>query len=64
MQGNLDPALLLAPWDVLKEQASVILDKGRELPGYVFNLGHGVFPEVQVETLQRLTEFVHAYGRR
>jgi uroporphyrinogen decarboxylase len=62
IQGNLDPAILLAPWEVIEERAKEILDQGMEKPGFIFNLGHGVFPEVRVETLQRLTEFVHTYS--
>jgi uroporphyrinogen decarboxylase len=61
VQGNLEPALLLAPWNVIEEHAKKILDQGMETPGFIFNLGHGVFPEVKVETLQRLTAFVHEY---
>lgn len=62
LQGNLDPALLFAPWEVLQKRAEEILEEGMEQPGFIFNLGHGVFPEVRVETLQRLTEFVHTYS--
>lgn len=62
VQGNLDPALLLAPWEVIEERAKAILDQGMERPGYIFNLGHGVFPEVKPETLKRLTAFVHDYS--
>lgn len=62
VQGNLDPALLLAPWEVIEERAKAILDQGMERPGYIFNLGHGVFPEVKPETLKRLTTFVHDYS--
>ncbi|MFC4769638.1 uroporphyrinogen decarboxylase [Effusibacillus consociatus] len=62
LQGNLDPALLLAPWDVIERNAKEILDMGMAQPGYIFNLGHGVFPEVKGETLQKLTEFVHQYS--
>ncbi|MCF6092472.1 uroporphyrinogen decarboxylase [Microaerobacter geothermalis] len=64
IQGNLDPALLLAPWDVLKQKAMEIIDAGREHSGHVFNLGHGVFPTASVDTLKRLTEFIHEYGQR
>jgi uroporphyrinogen decarboxylase len=62
VQGNLDPAILLAPWGVIEERTKVILDQGmREPGGYIFNLGHGVFPEVKVDTLKRLTAFIHEY---
>ena len=62
IQGNLDPALLLAPWNVIEEKTKDILDQGMERPGYIFNLGHGVFPEVNPETLKKLTDFVHEYS--
>lgn len=64
VQGNLEPAILLCPWDVIEERVKAILDQGVKQPGYVFNLGHGVFPEVKPETLQRLTKFVHEYSRQ
>ncbi len=64
VQGNLEPAILLCPWDVIEERVKAILDQGMKQPGYVFNLGHGVFPEVKPETLQRLTKFVHEYSRQ
>lgn len=63
VQGNLEPAILLCPWDVIEERVKAILDQGVKQPGYVFNLGHGVFPEVKPETLQRLTKFVHEYSK-
>lgn len=61
VQGNLDPAILLAPWEVIEERAKAILDQGLAHPGHIFNLGHGVFPSVNPETLKRLTTFVHEY---
>lgn len=61
VQGNLDPAILLCSWDVIEKNVKMILDEGMKQPGYVFNLGHGVFPEVKPETLQRLTSFIHEY---
>ncbi|WP_379970068.1 uroporphyrinogen decarboxylase [Ectobacillus sp. sgz5001026] len=61
IQGNLDPAVLLCSWDVIEKNVKSILDEGMKQPGYVFNLGHGVFPEVKPETLQRLTSFIHEY---
>jgi uroporphyrinogen decarboxylase len=62
VQGNLDPAILLAPWEVIEERAKAILDQGMAEGGYIFNLGHGVFPSVNPETLKRLTSFVHEYS--
>ena len=61
IQGNLDPAVLLAPWEVIEERVKRILDEGMEQPGYVFNLGHGIFPDIRPETLKRLTAFIHEY---
>ncbi|EMT52819.1 uroporphyrinogen decarboxylase [Brevibacillus borstelensis AK1] len=63
LQGNLDPTLLLAPWEKLEAKAKEILDEGTQQPGYIFNLGHGVFPDAKVETLQKLTSFIHSYRR-
>jgi uroporphyrinogen decarboxylase len=62
IQGNLDPAILLSPWEVIEERAKAILDQGMEQPGYIFNLGHGVFPSVDPATLKRLTSFIHEYS--
>jgi uroporphyrinogen decarboxylase len=63
LQGNLDPSLLLADWSVIEERAKEIIDKGIAHPSHIFNLGHGVFPEVNPDTLKRLTSFVHEYSR-
>lgn len=62
VQGNLDPAILLAPWDVIEGKAKAILDQGMAQSGYIFNLGHGVFPEVNPDTLRKLTAFIHEYS--
>lgn len=63
VQGNLDPSILLAPWPVIEAKAQEILDQGMEQPGFIFNLGHGVFPEVDPDVLKRLTSFVHDYSQ-
>jgi uroporphyrinogen decarboxylase len=63
VQGNLDPTVLTAPFDYLKKQAAKIIDVGIQEPGYVFNLGHGLFPEASLEQLRELTAFVHDYSR-
>jgi uroporphyrinogen decarboxylase len=62
IQGNLDPALLVSPWELIEEKAKAILDQGMESNGYIFNLGHGVFPQVNPDTLKRLTTFIHEYS--
>jgi uroporphyrinogen decarboxylase len=64
VQGNLDPALLLSSWDVIEKRTKRILDQGMEQDGYIFNLGHGVFPSVNPETLKRLTAFIHEYSSK
>jgi uroporphyrinogen decarboxylase len=64
VQGNLDPALLLSSWDVIEDRTKRILDQGMEQDGYIFNLGHGVFPSVNPETLKRLTAFIHEYSSK
>jgi uroporphyrinogen decarboxylase len=60
LQGNLDPAVLLAPWEVTEERALRVLQAGRAAAGHVFNLGHGVLPETDPGMLARLTDLVHA----
>lgn len=62
LQGNLDPYVLTAPMSVIKEHAKAIIDQGVKEPGYVFNLGHGLFPEASLEKLAELTTFVHEYS--
>ncbi len=62
IQGNLDPAFLLAPWDILREKARAVLDSAHGRPGHIFNLGHGIYPETPVKNLIQLVEFVHAYS--
>ncbi len=64
VQGNLDPALLFAPWDVIEAKAREIVQEGREAPGHIFNLGHGVLPEVDPDVLTRLTALVHEVSAR
>lgn len=64
LQGNLDPSILLAPWDVIEERLKPILDEGLNHGKHIFNLGHGVFPQVDPETLKKVTQFVHQYTQR
>lgn len=59
LQGNLDPALLLAGWPVVREAALAVLRSGRSAAGHVFNLGHGVLPATDPDVLARLVDLVH-----
>jgi uroporphyrinogen decarboxylase len=59
VQGNLDPAALLAPWERIESSALDILDRAAGRPGHVFNLGHGVLPSTDPANLTRLVELVH-----
>jgi len=64
LQGNLDPAILMAPWEVVEQRALQVLDRGRTAEGHVFNLGHGVLPQTDPDVLARLTELVHTASAR
>jgi uroporphyrinogen decarboxylase len=64
LQGNLDPAVLLAPWKVIEAKARDALGRGRAAEGHVFNLGHGVLPDTDPAVLARLTDFVHTQSAR
>jgi uroporphyrinogen decarboxylase len=59
VQGNLDPAVLLGPWDRIEAESRAILRRAGGRPGHVFNLGHGVPPNTDPAVLGRLTELVH-----
>jgi uroporphyrinogen decarboxylase len=59
VQGNLDPALLLGPWERVERAALRILELVGGRPGHIFNLGHGVLPETDPRDLRRLVELVH-----
>jgi uroporphyrinogen decarboxylase len=63
VQGNLDPALLLAGWPVLADEVLRVLAEGRATPGHVFNLGHGVPPGTDPEVLTRVAELVRSVPR-
>jgi uroporphyrinogen decarboxylase len=59
VQGNLDPAVLLGPPQLVRERAGDVLRRAAGRPGHVFNLGHGVLPDTPLENLQALIETVH-----
>ena len=58
VQGNLDPATLLAPWEAVEREARDVLDRAAGRPGHVFNLGHGVLPDTDPAVLTRLVDLV------
>ena len=59
VQGNLDPALLLGPFERVQDETVRILDAVHGRPGHIFNLGHGVLPATDPAVLRRLVELVH-----
>jgi uroporphyrinogen decarboxylase len=63
VQGNLDPALCLAPWAVVAEGTRAVLRSVGRAPGHIFNLGHGVLPETDPGILAEVVGLVHAEGR-
>lgn len=59
VQGNLDPAVCVAPWPVVEAEAARVIAAAGDRPGHVFNLGWGVLPEIDPDVLRRLVDFVH-----
>ena len=59
VQGNLDPALLFAPWEAIERRVREIIAEGATAPGHIFNLGHGVLPNTDPDVLTRVVELVH-----
>ncbi len=62
IQGNLDPASLLAPVEVMQARALDVLRRAGGRPGHIFNLGHGILPDTPLDNLMRLVDFVHEQG--
>ena len=63
LQGNLDPAVMRARPDVIRREARAVMDSYGNHPGHLFNLGHGITPEVDPDNMKVLVNEVHAYGR-
>jgi uroporphyrinogen decarboxylase len=61
IQGNLEPAVLLGPWERVEATALDVLRRAAGRPGHVFNLGHGVLPQTDADVLTRVTELVREY---
>lgn len=64
VQGNLDPAVLFAPWDAIERRAADVLARAAGRPGHIFNLGHGVMTETPVDAVRRLVDYVHEASTR
>ena len=64
IQGNLDPAILLAPPEAVEQAASQILAEAGGRPGHIFNLGHGILPETPVENVKRLVDYVRNHQQQ
>lgn len=63
LQGNLDPSVLRASPEIVAREARAVLDAFGNHPGHVFNLGHGITPEVNPENVKVLVDTVHEHGR-
>ena len=64
VQGNLDPASLLAPWRALRARIDDVLERAGGRPGHVFNVGHGLVPQTPVDNVRRLVEHVREQTSR
>lgn len=63
LQGNLDPTLLNGDPQIMEQEARRILNESMELPGYVFNLGHGILPQARIENVSWLVRLVREFKR-
>jgi uroporphyrinogen decarboxylase len=61
IQGNLNPSILLESKDVIKKETYKILEKFKDFPGYIFNLGHGITPDIDPENIKFLTDIVRKF---
>ncbi len=59
IQGNLDPAVLFAPWPEVERRAADVLARAAGREGHIFNLGHGILTETPVDNVRRLVDYVH-----
>ncbi|MGQ0634494.1 MAG: uroporphyrinogen decarboxylase [Planctomycetaceae bacterium] len=64
VQGNLDPAALLADLTTLRQKTEEVLNEAEKRPGHIFNLGHGVMPEANPDHVKALVHMVHELGAR
>lgn len=64
IQGNLDPTLLLTPWETIESAMHDVLRRANNRPGHIFNLGHGVLAPTNPDMLTRLVDAVHTATQR
>jgi len=64
VQGNLDPTVLFAPRNIIEREVKRILDENGGRPGHIFNLGHGMLPDIEPENASFLVECVHRLSKR
>ncbi|MDH3628173.1 MAG: uroporphyrinogen decarboxylase [Acidobacteriota bacterium] len=64
LQGNLDPTALFAPPAAVRERTTAVLEEARDLPGHIFNLGHGILPDTPIESVEAVVETVRATAER
>jgi len=61
IQGNLNPAILRESKSIIKKETHKILEKFKKFPGYIFNLGHGITPDIDPENIKYLTDIVRKF---
>lgn len=61
VMGNLDPCTLLGPWRELLPHVRDVMQRVAGCPGHIFNLGHGILPQIPLENVKRLVDCVHSY---
>lgn len=62
VQGNLDPVVLFADIPMIRTKAKEVLDAADRRPGHIFNLGHGVMPDMNPDHVKALVQMVHEMG--
>jgi uroporphyrinogen decarboxylase len=60
LQGNLNPEILLQADSVIKKETNIILDKFKDYQGYIFNLGHGITPNISPDKIKLLTDHIRS----
>lgn len=64
VQGNMDPVSLYCELPELRRRTQAVLDAAGPVPGHIFNLGHGVLPDMRPENVKAVVQFVHELGVR